>query len=463
MQKKFDVVTAKKIIAEYADKINFYMKDNQNLLIQVEDLRTTLKINKELLFKYITKQGGDNSNTIFNDLKAENKLLCDKNEQLNKEKIQLERKIQKLNQTFEDSTLSLHEDLEKTKEDIFLLRNKLTEKDSILSLIKRELERMQSMPSNTRKEVYITDPTKANVDLNNELNYTRDIIAKISKMHNVEKVKSDKLENQLFLLQEQLNNLKKNNNDNKSSVVGIAPSPANPNPFMLTNNGNELEDEDILSIEESGDFGVDDNSLSNEGEQDLLESPGGIKFPDKVQMGNSSINAIKQGGINNFNLGLGLNSKHQKSNSLIPKLDLNKIASKYQSENGKTKVSISPLEPNNNANKKINIEDKTKVIEKLKVDLKVSQNSVKELKAKLKKFSEYKTAYGQMKIKIAKLNEVIKNCNSKIESLEVQLKKINGLTTSTGDLSSHKQRYNDNTSMNNNTSIVHEEIDDLSK
>jgi hypothetical protein len=53
------------------------MKENQNLKNQVEDLKTTLSINKDLLFKYISQQNknhGVSHNASQNNI-AENKTV----------------------------------------------------------------------------------------------------------------------------------------------------------------------------------------------------------------------------------------------------------------------------------------------------------------------------------------------------------------------------------------------------
>ncbi len=44
MSKKFDAITAKKLINEYADKINYLMKENTSLKSQLDDIRITLNI-----------------------------------------------------------------------------------------------------------------------------------------------------------------------------------------------------------------------------------------------------------------------------------------------------------------------------------------------------------------------------------------------------------------------------------
>ena len=75
LKPKFDVATAKKLLASYAEKVVFYMKDNQLLKTQVEDLKTTLEINKKMLYNNIAKNSANHSNKIFTELKNENNRL----------------------------------------------------------------------------------------------------------------------------------------------------------------------------------------------------------------------------------------------------------------------------------------------------------------------------------------------------------------------------------------------------
>lgn len=60
--------------------------------------------------------------------------------------------------------------------------------------MKVELEKYFIDDISHAREIYIADPDKTNLELYNELNYTRDIMAKISRMLNNEKVKTAKLE-----------------------------------------------------------------------------------------------------------------------------------------------------------------------------------------------------------------------------------------------------------------------------
>lgn len=94
MKNKFDINTAKKIINEYADKINYYMKQNELLKSQLDDITTTLNINKNILYSHILDNTTNKeSNSIISELKTENERLSGKNNLFNKQIENLETKV----------------------------------------------------------------------------------------------------------------------------------------------------------------------------------------------------------------------------------------------------------------------------------------------------------------------------------------------------------------------------------
>ena len=97
MSKKFDANTARKIINEYADKINYYIKENLNLKNQLQDIKITLDINKDLMFKSMNEVINDN---LLEDLKNENIRLTQLINQSNEEKDELLKKVIKFNFRF---------------------------------------------------------------------------------------------------------------------------------------------------------------------------------------------------------------------------------------------------------------------------------------------------------------------------------------------------------------------------
>lgn len=110
---------------------------------------------------------------------------------------------------YDEKFLNEKSEFDKLNEEIFTLQQKLYERESAFINLKREFEKNPNHEST--KEIFIADPTKINVELNNELNYTRDIMAKVSKMLNAEKSKNEKLERKFKLLSDDFEELKKIN------------------------------------------------------------------------------------------------------------------------------------------------------------------------------------------------------------------------------------------------------------
>lgn len=97
MNKKFDISTAKKLISEYADKVNFYMKQNEVLRSQLEDMTTTLNINKNIFYKQLIENSQNHEFlSILKELRSENERVSENNLELNNQKQILESKVKRL-------------------------------------------------------------------------------------------------------------------------------------------------------------------------------------------------------------------------------------------------------------------------------------------------------------------------------------------------------------------------------
>jgi hypothetical protein len=175
MQKKFDITTAKKIISSYAEKVNFYMKENKLLKSELEDAKTTLEINKEILYKNLHSDIKDKNQIILKKLKEENDRLTKRTEELYKDKINLEKKLYKCQQDLEDLIVQRQDKEDNEQINLFKFDNLLKEKDSIILQLKKELTKFYK-DDNSTKEIIICEPDKINLEINNELKETREFI-----------------------------------------------------------------------------------------------------------------------------------------------------------------------------------------------------------------------------------------------------------------------------------------------
>ena len=139
-------------------------------------------------------------------MKEENKRLSKKIEELFEEKTIFEKKIYKIQQSFEDRMTSDREIIEKSDQTIFFFENKILEKNITIDQLKLELQKYYNNDNKWKyRLIFVTDPNSANVDLNNELNYTRDLLVKISKLMNSEQSESENLKIQIKCLKDRLN------------------------------------------------------------------------------------------------------------------------------------------------------------------------------------------------------------------------------------------------------------------
>lgn len=255
----------------------------------------------------------------------------------------------------------------------------------MINHLKNELEKYYQNDINTPKEIFLAEPDRINLELYNELNYSRELIAKLSRMMNQEKQKNTELQTKLNEAEEKIFNLKRGK--------------------KISKNMDKITALDyISSSDEAEEETSQDDNLYN------LESPV-VKFPEKIKM--------KKGVYHNKSISIGMP---------IPKLDLTNVKAKYH--NAKN---VEIAEVNNN---KVSNRSSNEYIEKLKFQLKVCKNTVKIIRKKLDK---YKRVFQVQK-------QTIINLKNKNEFIEMQLKKSTG---STNDETSNTKKDINNTSMVN--------------
>ncbi len=182
MQKKFDIQTAKKLLSSYAEKVNYYMKENQLLRNELNDAKTTLGINKELLYKNLNEQINEKNQIILNKLKEENDRLSKKLDELYQDKFILEKKLFNTQKELENIIVERQENDDFEKTNVFKYQNIIQEKESIIKQLKRELNKYYKDDCNSTKEIIIGQPDKIILEMNNELIETRELINKFSKL-----------------------------------------------------------------------------------------------------------------------------------------------------------------------------------------------------------------------------------------------------------------------------------------
>ena len=84
--------------------------------------------------------------------------------------------------------------VERSKELIFIFENKTLEQDNMIQHLRYELEMYYRSNESTPREIVLADPDKVNLELYNELNMSRELIAKMTRKLNMEKQAKSSLE-----------------------------------------------------------------------------------------------------------------------------------------------------------------------------------------------------------------------------------------------------------------------------
>jgi hypothetical protein len=229
---------------------------------------------------------------------------------------------------------------------MFVLEHKLREREHLIKSMKGELEKNFLDDRGNMREIYIADPERNNLELYNELNHSKELFHKMSKLLSAEKLKNQFLEGQL-----KVNYF--NNQDSEEKIYKLRQG-------ILVHNKDNASDFDMTSDDDS----VIDNQSELNGN---LDSPV-VKFPEKVKMPNMN------------------------KSTIIPKLDFSKVHAKYTATPNNIQIA-------NGGHVKTN-RSSNEYIEKLKFQLKVCKNTIKLFK---KKFEKYKQVFHSQKSEILRL------------------------------------------------------------
>ena len=387
MQKKFDVSTAKKLLSLYAEKVNFYMKENKTLQMELNDTKTSLEINKEILYKQLNKVVKEKEKKVLTKLKEENDRLNKKNSDLYKNKIELEKKLYSIQQQLDEALMKNQEFYDNQNTERFLMENKIKEKDNLIFQLKKEINKYYKEDFNSTKELIICDPDKVNIEMNNELCETRELIGKYSRIIHDEKRKSEFQEKQIEKLNNKILVLKKKKR--------IKEKMENIQMFDYILTSSESEENSIKS----------DNASS-------LESPI-IKFPEKIKQPKYLVTDMSDYGQN------------------VPKLDFTKLLTKYQPL--KQIEVVEGVKKSNRSNEEY--------LEKLKFQLKIYKNSIIKYK---KKNRELKKLVLMIKSHYINLKNSINNSNSTKDTNKKKLPVNSG--ENNNDINKNDDSMNANTS-----------------
>ena len=390
---KFDPKTTQKLLTSYQSTISHYTLENDLLSSQLEDLKTTLSLNQNLLYDYIKSTIG--ANDEITALINESQTLWEENEQLIKQKHELEMKTSKLQELIEDTPTEIRDELKYINEANEKMKNELIEKDNTIKKLKAELDktRRNALFKSARTEVLVTEPTKINVEINHELLNTKAILIKVSNMHAQEKKRAAKLDKEVKSLQEEIIALKKS-----------APNENIPNNSNAYNNNNNNNCSYYGSEGNNNENGLSQKqNVSNK----ILTSFGNLQ---KVTIGKNPIKTqtvvmkddanIKKNLINDP---FGVISSSEYNNNKVN--NDNSYNNESDNENSDSN--------SNNSNDNDNNIDK-------KHSSKKPKNKHKELEMLTEEYSKLKKQNEEYENKIQKYKSIYKEMKNKIKNLNVQ-------------------------------------------
>ena len=372
-----------KIISEYAEKIILYMKENKFLKEQLNDLRISLSINKEMLnnqIKHISIQSASNSqiSEIIKSLQNENIQITNRNMELYNENLNLEKQLYKSQQNLNEKIENYEEQIKDLNNKIFVLSNQIMEKNNEIIHYKNEIIKLYKDDYNTI--VYIC-PTlnQFNIEMNNELCEARHVIIKYSHLLN----NANKLINELNAKNVSLKEMIQNIKDGKR----IKRNLENIEDFgyILTEDSNE-SDEHIKSFyTDDGNYDIFENIDNNEDNNFCFDSPL-VQCKNKIKhtryLTTTTSNDIQ-----------------------VPKLDLSTIIKKYKPIEKKIGFEKKEFNYYNSIH---NLFDDRDYIDKLKFKLKFYRNLLRKYKQKCK---EQKQIISMLKAQCLKVYNNINTTN----------------------------------------------------
>jgi hypothetical protein len=391
MKKKSKESSIQKLLGEYAEKIVIYMKENKSLKRQLEDLKTTLSINKEMLnnqIKNLTNNKNNQMKELIKSLQDENIQISNKNMKLYEDNLNLEKKLYKCQNELNDKIRFYEDEIREMSDKLFIYTNQIISKDNEIKQFKIEL--LNSYKEDFLKEIYVyASPSKFNVEMNNELCEARQIIIKYSHLLNDANKLINELNIKIVSLKEMIQNIK-----NGKRVMRNLENIENFG-YILTEDSNEdINEGDNKNF---GNFYLDYGNgnlieeIDIDGDQNFCCDSPLVQLPTKIKQ----------------KYYLTTTGKNSSFDVLIPKLDLSTIINKYKpvekkEENNKKEIS-------NVTTKNVCVEDK-EFIDKLKFKLKFYRNMIKTYKIK---FKQQKKIISMLKKHCLKNNQVLTpNCST---------------------------------------------------
>ena len=196
--KNIETTTVLKLLNSYAESYKLLENENKSLKHYISDLKTNIKVSKQIIDSFISKNSENKYKKIISNLQNENKMNSKTNEELTKKNFTLEKTINNLKQI----NINLKDENDDLKTKLFIVEESLIKKENIINSQKKGL---------IKNQILVLNPNKAIVKLNDELLTYKTIYEKISKNLIKNKEKIDKYEALIATLETEKEQLKTQN------------------------------------------------------------------------------------------------------------------------------------------------------------------------------------------------------------------------------------------------------------
>ena len=266
---KSDKKTKKRLMSKYKSTIITTSSSNNLLLSQIKDLKTTLDLNQNLLYNYLISREGDRE--AIKSLINKSKILWNKYDLLINNNINIEIKTEALKIKLPQIPSKINNQISNLSKINNTKQKELILKDNSIKKLKKDLEKVRKSQffKTARMEIFVTNPSKKNLEFNGELISAKAMFTKISDMSSKAKKKSEKLEKEVKKLREEMNTFKNkaytlyNNNKSKNNS-DIVKSINNYEEFFLNNINCNTK---IFENDKYDEFEEEENEESSESEE----------------------------------------------------------------------------------------------------------------------------------------------------------------------------------------------------
>lgn len=246
-------ITALKLLNKYADSFNSLKDENSSLKQQINDLNLNLKINKSIIENFFSNVKLEKKTDFFiKNIQEENKILSEQKLILEKKNEELNKKIHLNEQSFLEISSQTREENEKLKTKIFLLEQTCQKKNNIIT---HQNSKLNLKTHKLKNEIYITNPTRAVNNMNNELIKYKNMYKELSIILNNCKENLEKYEKKIIELQNENQNLRNeyknyifNSNKERETLVNTIENERKLLKLKKSNNSRNYEKNILNSI-----------------------------------------------------------------------------------------------------------------------------------------------------------------------------------------------------------------------